>query len=360
MKLNAYPAPHIRHNENTRVVMGNVILVLLILYAMAVFYHGARAAALGLWSAGICAVTDVLCTVAGRKRVNHRDFSAVVTGLILPLLMPATVPYRVVAVAAVTAIAAAKHPFGGVGHNVFNPAAAGFSFAAICFRDALFTYTLPVQRLPVLGAPAGELILGVSPAYTLSLGAIPQYEAADMALGNFPGPMGATNILVILACLLFLIFRSTVHWVTPVSFLAAAALFAFAFPRAELSALAAVGADPVTGEILPAFLAPVWGRIQSVLFELMSGTLLFGGVFMLGDPVTTPKRSLSRLVFGVLSGTVVMLFRYFGNLEEGFTFAVLLMNATVWALDMLSEQVYSKLRRRRVEVFNSQKVQKKA
>lgn len=335
MKLETRPAPHIRYHESTRTVMGDVVLVLLILYAMAFFYYGVRAAALGVFSVVVTCGVDIICVLAAGRRPNMRDLSPLVTGLLIPLFMPATIPYSAVAVAAVVAIAVAKHPFGGVGHNVFNPAAAGLAFATICFGEAMFSYPLPMQRLPVFLVD-GEAGGGVSAAFTLMLGGVPKYELLDMALGNFAGPMGATNILVVLACLLYLVFRNTVRWEMPVAFFATVSLYAFCFPRA--------GA----------------GGIRSVALELMSGMLLLGGVMMLGDPVTTPKRDLSKVAYGVVAGVMVMLYRSFGHLEEGFPFAILLMNGAVWGFDMLGEQVYSILRRRKRGDFSNKKIPKKA
>ena len=334
MTLDVRSAPHIRHNETTRTIMGDAVLVLLILYAMAFYYYGPRALALGAWSVAISVVTDILCVLISGKRPNIRDFSPLVTGMLIPLLMPATIPYGAVAIAAVVAIAAAKHPFGGVGHNVFNPAAAGFSFSAICYGEKMFTYPLPLQLLPVFGAE--QVVNGISPAFTLSLGGVPSYALLDMALGNFPGPMGATNILVILACLLYLSLRNTVRWEMPVSFFLTVSVFALLFPRTSAEGF------------------------ESVALELMSGMLLLGGVFMLGDPVTTPKRDLSKVAFGVVSGITVMLFRRHSGMEESFSFAILVMNATVWGFDMWVERLYSIIRRRKGGNSPDKAVPKKA
>jgi electron transport complex protein RnfD len=324
LRFNAQGAPHIRHGESTRAITLDAVIALLFLYAIALYYYGPRAVLLGVFGLAAAVAVDVLCLFFAGKPVNTRDLSPVVTGLLLPLMMPATIPFHVVGVAVVFALAVAKHPFGGMGHNVFNPAAAGFSFAAICFTDKMFLYPLPRQALPVT-IPA-EQVLTNSPAYTLLLGGVPKLETADMLLGNFPGPMGATNILVILACLLYLILRGTVRWEMPVSFLCSAAAFAWLFPRAEMAG------------------------VDSLQFEMMSGMLLLGGVFLLGDPVTTPKRGWTKAVYGVFCGVIVMLFRVFGNLEEELTFAILLMNATVWGFDMLGEYAVSAVRRRRYEI----------
>lgn len=327
------PAPHIRYEESTCTIMGDAILTLLFLYAMAFYYHGPRTVALGGVSAAASILCDVFCILLAGRRPHLRDLSALVTGLIIPLLMPASIPYHIVAAAAVFAIVVVKQPFGGMGYNVFNPAAGGVAFATICFTGQMFLYPQPREWLPVFGETQSALVNG--PSFTLALGGIPQYDILDMALGNYPGPMGATNILVILACLLYLILRNTVRWEMPVSFLLTAGVFAWLFPRAGM---------------LPR---------ESVLFEMMSGLLLFGGVFLLGDPVTTPKRDWSKVGYGVTAGIIVMLFRRYGNLQESFVFAVLLMNAAVWAFDMLGERLASLIRRRKFEAFNDQKTQKK-
>ncbi len=336
MTLNTQDAPHIRHHESTRTLMLDAILVLAVIYGMAFYYYGPRIIGLGLAAVLSSVLLDAVGTFMRGSRPNIRDLSAVVTGMILPLLMPVSVSYSVVFIAVTVAVLISKHPFGGVGHNVFNPAAVGFSFVAICYPAQLFTYPVPLtQQLPMFG-PVGEFLTGVSPEFTLKLGGVPKYDILDMALGNYPGPAGATNILVILACLLYLVFRNTVRWEMPVSFFITVSALAFLFPRGDVSG---------------------W---QSVAFELMSGILLFGGVFLLGDPVTTPKRDFSKVVFGVISGIMVMLFRRYGLMEEEFTFALLLMNASVWGIDMSGEYLHSIIRRKRFETFNGKKIQKKA
>lgn len=339
MNLNTYDAPHIRHHESTRVVTGDAILTMLIIYVMAVYYYGARASMLLLVSVSTALAADIICVLLAGKKPNRRDFSAIVTGMILPLLMPASIDYLIVVAAAVFAICIAKHPFGGVGNNVFNPAAAGFAFVAICFGDKLFTYPMPFTHIPVFGK--FDTVAGISPAFTLSLGGIPTYDIIDMALGNFPGPMGATNIVVLLTCLLYLVSRNTVRWVTPFSFFLTVVAFAFLFPR--------IGGGMDFSLSL---------RLQSVMFEMMSGMLLFSGIFLLGDPVTTPKRGWSKAAFAVTAGVAVMLFRWFGNFEDEAPFAILLMNATVWGFDMVGERVASFVRRRRFENIRRKKVQK--
>ncbi len=338
MNLNAAAAPHIRHNETTRVLMGDAILTMLIIYVMAIYYYGPRALMLLVVSVLTAVIADAACILVARKKLNPRDYSAIVTGMLLPLLMPATIDFWIVAAAAVFGIVVAKHPFGGVGHNVFNPAAAGLAFVTICFPVKMFTYPLPFEKIAVFGEI--KSIVGISPAFTLDLGGMPKYDLVSMALGNFPGPMGATNIVVILTCLLYLVSRNTVRFVTPLCFFATTAAFAFLFPRIS-------GWTDMTTQL----------RLDSLLYEMMSGTLLIGGVFLLGDPVTAPKRGWAKAAWAVTAGVAAMLFRRYGNFEEEMPFAILLMNATVWGFDMIGEFLTSKIRRKKVESLNRQTIQ---
>lgn len=320
MKLNEYNPPHIRFSETNKTMMDDVIIALMPLCFMAFYYYGVRALAVCAVSVLACLGADMLGALLLGKKPNLRDHSSIVTGLVIALLMPASIEYYIPVAAAVFAIFVVKFPFGGVGNNMFNPAAAGFAFAAICWPARIFMYTTPLEKLPVFGEISSKMAQG--PANTLSLGGIPTYDGIDMLLGNINGPMGATHILVILTCLIFLLFRKTVPWHMPVLFMLSAALYAAVFPRAGLSA----------------------GR--SVMFELMSGSLLFGAVFVLTDPVTTPKRWIPRAIYAAVAGLAAMLFRTHGEFEQGVAFTILIMNVFSPLMDSLGEMWYKDKRRR--------------
>lgn len=323
MKLQAQNPPHIRTRESNLTVMTDVIIAMLPLYAMATYYYGARALLLGGYSVLICTLADLLCTLLAGRVPNIRDLSPAVTGMLVPLLMPASIRLEILAAAGLFAIAVAKHPFGGVGQNIFNPAAAGAAFAIVCWPRSMFAYPVPLEWMPI--AVDETIRLGTSPARALALGGAPTIDMLDMLLGNFPGPMGATNILVLLTCLLFLTFRRAVSLGMTVSFVAGAAAVAALFPRADLS------------------------PFRSVSYELMSGMLLLGALFLLNDPVTSPRRRPSRLLYGLLAGIVSMIFRHLGRFEESLLFAVLVMNAAVWMIDLLGEHLARAIRRRNSE-----------
>ena len=321
MLLRDHNAPHIRARETNRSMMADVIIALLPLYLMAFYFYGTRALLLGATGVFTCVVSDMLCVILRGQRVNPRDFSPVVTGMLIPLLLPATVPFRLVVIGGIFAMVFVKHPFGGTGQNLFNPAAAAFALLAISWSDQIFLYPQPLSDLSALES----LRLVEGPARTMALGGLPVFNVLDLLTGNFAGPMGATNTLVLLTCLMYLIFRRTVSWQTPISFLLTAALIAFFFPRVETSGL------------------------NSVVLELCSGTLLLGAVFFLPEPVTSPKRGLAKYFYGITAAVVTMLFRRFGGFEETVMFAILLMNAFVPALDRLSEYILRALRRIELE-----------
>ena len=309
MQLIPRSAPHIRHSDNNKTLMGDMILTLLPLYLIGVCFYGLRVLAAMLCSVLVCWLADLLCSLLRTGRVNFRDFSPVVTGLLIPLLMPAAVPYYMVALAGVVAIAVIKHPFGGTGENLFNPAAGGAAFAIACWPQQMFSYPAPFTAVPLWNA--GEVLTLSSTAYTLKMGGLPGADLNDMLLGLVPGPVGTVSILVLLACMIYLAVRRTIHLEQSLCFLAAVALAAFLFPRADFS------------------------RTLSVFYELMSGSVVFGSVFLLNDPVTSPKRTAARALYGFAAGILVMLFRHFGAFEQGMVFALLIMNTLSEEFDRL-------------------------
>jgi electron transport complex protein RnfD len=299
--------------------MGDAIIALLPLYAMAFYFYGPRSLVLGLISLGSCLAADMAGGILSGRGLNPRDYSSIVTGMIIPMLLPVTIGYRIVVTAALFAVLVAKYPFGGAGNNVFNPAAAGVAFTVICWPEDIFLYPLPFERIAAFGEVTAKL--SGSTAHTLKLGGIPTADYMDMLLGNFRGPMGATHILVLMTCLLFLTVRRAASVKMTGAYLLGAAFVAFALPRSGMNSL------------------------QSVAYELMSGSLLFSGVFLLNDPVTSPKRKSSKSVYGLLTGVVCMLFRRAGSFEESVLFAVLVMNSFVWLIDVGTEVVYHNMRR---------------
>lgn len=311
-KLMFQNAPHVRQSESVVTMMTDVIVALLPIYLMAFFYHGARSLVLGLCGALCCSVLSVLGALLLREKPVP-DLTPIITGLIIPLLLPADIPYYVVISACAVAIFVVKIPFGGTGSNLFNPAAVGFASVAICWPELVFRYPATMQAIEIFGESTAKI--AQSPAYSLSLGAVPDYNILDMLLGSAPGPMGATNILVVAACGIFLIVKKAINWITPVSFIVPYALLCLLFPR--------IGGSP----------------FEALCYELFSGTVVFGAFFMLTEPVTSPKRDFGKLMAGISSAIVVFLFRYFGGFEMGFASALIVMNVFSPIYDAICESV---------------------
>lgn len=319
MKLHPKRAPHIHSDTTNKTVMGDAVVTLAALYFMAVCYYGQRAIRLGLLSVAVCWAADAACVALRGRRPGLRDFSPVVTGMIIPLMMPAGIPYHVVVVADLFAILIVKQPFGGLGNNLFNPAAGGLAFAISCWSGEMFTYPQPNPSLNIMG----ELSAGVSGSSSriLYLGGVPMEDYTSVLLGQQAGPMGTTCVLVICACLLYLIFRGTVKYQQVLPFLFTAAILNYLFPRIDVT------------------------RGASAFYEVLATPVLFCAAFLFTDPATSPVRDLGKALYGVVGGVVMVLFSRFGGFEQTMVFAILLMNAFTPAMDRLAELYITRQRR---------------
>ena len=204
-----------------------------------------------------------------------------------------------------------KFPFGGTGNNLFNPAAAGLAFVSLCFGDQLASYPLPLEKLPIKVDETVKLVQGA--ASMLRMDAVPTISTEQLALGNYAGPMGTTNIIVIGACLVYLLVRRNVKWYVPLTYLATISLFAAQNHHGDLTAL------------------------ESVVLELVAGSFMFVAVYMLTEPVTLPKRNIARIMYAITAGVLTMLFRYYGAVLYCAAFALLLTNAFSPLFDRLAE-----------------------
>lgn len=320
MKLIAREAPHIHHNDSAKTVMGDVILSLLPIYFISYCFYGLRAVVLGLISVVTCWVADIICNKLRGRRINFYDLSPVVTGMIIALMLPASIGYDVVIAAGLFAILVAKHPFGGVGQNIFNPAAAGLAFAVASWPTKVFSYPQLFEKLPIFTEFTGKLT--ESSVSVLNMGGVPLLDKSEMFLGILPGPMGATNILVIIACLIFLSYRKTISLYQFIPFVGGVAVISMLLPRVSV------------------------GAAESFALEIMSGSILFGGVFMLSDPATSPKRRFSRVLYGFIAGLLAMTIRLTSGFEQPVVFAILIMNIFSELFDPITDRIYSYIERR--------------
>lgn len=303
--------PWLRTKDRNETFMFNVELSLLALLVFSTFSYGWRPViltALSIFSALTC---ELLGNAVRHQRPTIFDGAALVTGTIIGLLMSPMTAYWVPMLASAFAVIVVKIPFGGTGRNVFNPAAAGMALVTQCFPTRVFTYPdAAVQQVLPLSNTMDGVAVRMSPAAELAAGAKTAFNFEAVSWGEMSGPIGATAFFVLLAVAAFLFLRRTASPVTTVSHLAVCAIIAMLFPRSSEQ-----------------------GVLYNVAVELCSGYLLFAGIFLLNDPVTSPKQPLARAIYGALAGILVMLLRHSGRFEEGACFAVLLVNAVAGPLD---------------------------
>lgn len=275
---------------------GDYLIMLIAPLLLAVYQYGARALAVVVSGAVSAMITDLLFCALLKKNFLLKDLSNIFIGAAIALMMPAGIPLYVPVAAAFFAVAIVKVPFGGSLRAPFVPAAAGFAFASVCFKEQIFDYSYnSADKL------LGERSLGalLAQGNAVHLDAINTF---DILSGNVAGPMGTGCALLMLACCAVLIIRRKGALFTFCGFVAVCALYAAVFPRVNASALA------------------------SVFFELSAGSLLFAAVFFLTDYATLPQSIAAKIASGAVCGFFCMLMRSVGTYEETVCFAVLLAN----------------------------------
>ena len=312
-------SPHLRRIERPFYQAGGVLLCLAPLTAFSCLYYGIRPLLLVLAGLLTAVLTEVLCAAFAHRHPALNDGTSAVTGALIGCMMSPLTPFWVPVMGSLFAIGVVKMPFGGTGRNVFNPAAAGLAFCALCFPTRLFTYPDPTLNPSLPLIDTSSVITALSPAAQLSHNAAAPIDWLSLVTGSFAGPIGSAGVIVLLACALYLWMRGSGSLLIVTPYLATCTLLAWAFPRSLSSG--------------------------AVLIELCTGLLLFTGVFLLCDPVTAPRHWLARVCYGILAAVLVMGLRHFGRFECCEFFAVLMVNAlapvldrTCWRLaDRLSE-----------------------
>lgn len=300
------------------------------LLCMACYFYGARP----LLLCGVALLTGNLCdrlVALLRHRVyTNKDLSNESFSLIIALLMPATVDIYVLVVAVLAGVLIGKEIFGGYGSYPFNPAAVGYTVAAVSWPEQVVRYPQPYTPLPLWNASAVPVSSTIED--TLRSGGILNLNALAVVLGEFAAPMGTGAALVILACGLVLWIQKDVHIGASTSFLITCGLIAFFFPRQV-----GLADSTLFSSLLP--------RLQGIRDELHTGAVLFCAVFLLNEPYTCAHHRLGRILYGALVGAATMGFRYFGVYETGVCFALLAVNSVSALIDRTEERLYRLLHR---------------
>ena len=296
-KLHVSLSPHISSSNSTQRTMLDVIIALVPVSIAAVILFGIPA----LLVIAVCVVSAVageaVFNIAVKKEQTIGDLSAVVTGLILALNLPANVPLWQAAVGSVFAIVIVKGIFGGLGKNIVNPAIAARVFMLIAFGS-----------MTKAAFPTGlDSVSGATPLADLANDKA--VNLLDLFLGKCGGALGETCTVALLIGGIYLLVRKVISWHIPVAFIGTTFLFTFA----------------VEG----------W-NLETTLAWVLSGGLVLGAFFMATDYVTSPTTAKGKLIFGIGAGVITVLIRFWGGYPEGVSFAILLMNIVNPYIDSLT------------------------
>lgn len=311
--LTLAPSPHVRRGVTTRHLMVDVLLALAPAAVFGVVAFGWRAAVILLLATGAAILAEYLAEKLLHRPVTVSDCSAAVTGLLLGMNLPSTVPFYVPVVGSVFAIVVVKQLFGGIGKNIMNPALAARVFLMLAWT-AKMTKFVPA----FVWMDGTDAVASATPLASLKNGASGG-AVIDLFLGKCGGCIGEVSALCLLLGGVYLLVRRVIAWQIPAAMLGTVALLTLIFPRGDM------------------------GGVQFMASSLFSGGLMLGAIFMATDYVTSPVTAWGRVIYGAGCGALVVFLRYFSGYPEGVSFAILIMNALVWYIELLTKpRVYGK------------------
>lgn len=282
--LTAASSPHILHPDTTRGIMSDVVIALAPAAVYGCILFGWQAAAV----LAVCIITAVasefLWNLALKKPQSVGDISAVVTGLLLGMNLPASIPLWQAAIGSVAAIIVVKQMFGGIGCNFANPSIAARIVLLVSFPGSMTKFTEPVSDIVTSATP----LAAESGTYTLK----------SLFFGMHPGSLGETSAFLLIVGGIYLLLRRVISPVIPLCFIGTVAVLSL-----------------ISGEDLAV--------------SLFGGGLMIGAIFMATDYTTSPTTALGKAVFGIGCGIITFVIRKFGALPEGVSYSILLMNILV-------------------------------
>ena len=319
-QLTVSSSPHIRADENTRAVMLDMLIALAFPLAIALYYFGWRSLSLAACCVVCCVVFEYLYRRLLKKPRSLGDLSAPVTGMLFCFILPVATPYWMAALGSFFAIVVVKQLYGGLGKNFLNPALAARAFLAGFAVLSVHVAPLAEPRLPVFGSFDADAIAQATPlsylkpVEQLRIDHLPLNEFEwwqNLFLGQIPGCIGEVSAILLLVGGLYLVIRRVITPRIPFAFIGTVALLTFLFPRG--------GVD----------------GFSYMLYNLLSGGLILGAVFMATDYATSPVTPRGQWIFGIGCGLLTVFFRYFSPMAEGVCYSILLMNTVVWTLDRI-------------------------
>ena len=332
--LHVSSAPHVRAKTSTSNVMLWVIIALLPTTCFGIYNFGIRALILLVATVLSCVLTETVFNLILKKKNTIGDLSAVVTGMILALNMPVTLPVWEAVLGGVFAIAVVKMLFGGLGQNFMNPALAARCFLLISFAGDMSNFKTTAAGF------AGKIYSGATPLAQIrgQAGVIFPYELpnkfsvaslSDAFLGFTGGTIGETSVLCLLIGLVILVAAKVISLRIPLAYLGSFAVFMFFFGKRAFSI-----PQILTGGANMTELATNAGLY--VVAQLLTGGIVFGAIFMATDYATTPITRKGQILFGIVCGLLTGIFRTFGGSPEGVSYAIILANLMVPLIEKIT------------------------
>jgi len=302
-------SPHIRSAEGTRSIMLDVIIALVPALAVAVYIFGLRSLTLTLVCVAACVFFEWGYRKLLKKPSSVGDLSAVVTGMLLVFCLPVTVPYWIPVIGAFFAIVIVKQLYGGIGKNFLNPALAARAFL-FSWPVIMTTWAAPLSYSKFANILGGaDAITSATPMAALHMGKLPDATIMQAFIGEIGGSIGEISSIVLILGGIYLVIRKIISPRIPLSYILTVAIITLIFPKG--------GVDGVT-----------W-----MLYNLFCGGLMLGAIFMATDYSTSPTTKTGQIIFGIGCGLLTVFIRYFGSYVEGVSYAILIMNITVWLID---------------------------
>ena len=300
--LNVSSSPHVRDHSSTKSIMRDVVIALLPAALVGIYNFRLSAVLVILTTCVTCMLSEYIWQKCMKQPVTTGDFSALLTGLLLALNLPATIPLWMCVVGGVFAIIVAKQMFGGLGQNFMNPALAGRCFMMLSFSSAMTSFTVKKGAAYMYGV-AVDATSSATPLAQVKEGGLPDLKA--MFLGTTTGTIGETSVAALLIGAIYLLAKRIIDWKIPVVYILTFSVFDIVYQMAAGNAA------------------------YPLVYELCGGGLILGAFFMATDYVTSPITAKGKVIYGILLGLLTGLFRFFGESAEGVSFAIIIANVCV-------------------------------
>ena len=308
-ELTISSSPHVHSPVTTRTIMRDVLIALVPALIGSIFFFGPRALLVTAVSAAACVFFEWLWCHLMKCDDKTYDLSAVVTGVLLAFVCPPTIPYWIIIIGDLFAIIVVKMLFGGIGKNIVNPALAGRAFM-FSWPVAMSTWVKVGfgNAAPIQGG--ADVVTAATPLAFMHQGQLPDVSVLDAFLGNVGGCIGETSALLLLIGFAYLLFRKVLTAHIPLAYIGTVAVLSLLFPMGH-------------------------NGLQWMAYQLCTGGLMLGAIFMATDYVTSPVTKLGQIVYGIGCGVLTIVIRYFGGYNEGVSYAILIMNCCVVLLDRI-------------------------